>query len=141
MTAGVNSTATMAQKLELSHSLLIMTMDQIKSMSRDYSSLKPLLFIFTNSLATHLQIQNDGFFQTLKVNQMKEKSDSQMVEFLRMDLNDLRVKLFTFMEEYLKDEWKTPKKNFRRDINELLGDVFKRIEVERSYVIPYCAFT
>ena len=136
--AATNSQLSLAQKLEASQNVLLGYMDALQSPSTNVSVLKLQLINFTESLVGHLQMQNEEFFRILEKNYLQLKRDSQMSFFFQAQLKQLKVELYTFMENYLESQWTVKKRNFNQDLRNLIDAVRGQIEVERAYMIPYC---
>ena len=138
MGATIESKLSLAQRLEASHVLLLEIIDSMKSSLRDWTQLKPKLKDLTEYLLKHLQLQNEDLFKALKENYKRLKPDSQIPDFLEADYKELKVRVYSFMEELLDSEWTTKKYSARQDVKDFIQKILERIEVERAYLIPYC---
>jgi len=101
---------------------------------KSYGKVKGEIHIFQQTLLSHFEKQNTEFFQKLELFFQNEKQEFKMIEFLKKDLNEMKVEVFTFFEKHPCDMGDINPGSFSRDFSQLAHNLVVRIKIEEEYL-------
>ena len=124
------------QSIEINHQGLLGVISQIRPIARNYLQARQFLPSFQAKLLEHFKIQNSAFFDQLVGRVAADPKQVKMVEFLSVNLKDLKIKTLIFFDEHSGNMMDVKPKNFISDFAGFSDDVLFRINAEREYLIP-----
>ena len=122
--------------IEISHQNLLAIVSQIRPVTRNYLQARQFLPSFQAKLLEHFSLQNAAFFERLVQRAATDPQQLKMVEFLSVNLKDLKIKTLVFFDEHSGNMIDLKPKNFINDFVAFSDDVLFRINAEREYMIP-----
>ncbi len=88
------------KQFKLAHQSILVTIDQINQTIRFYPKAKPFIRELQSKLLAHFKRQNDSFFNPLAEFYSNHRSLAKMMEFLRYDFKEIKVKRLIFFDRY-----------------------------------------
>ena len=72
----------------------------------------------------------------MRCHQGWRNEDGTLVEFLTLDLKDMKVKALLFFDEFPADLGDVSPKNFPKKFSDFADQVMSRFKVEEGYLMP-----
>ncbi len=119
-----------------SHLAIVEQMDQIHHSIRSYNEAKPKLQILQSILLNHFVIQKQNLYDQLEEAYASDREKSKLIEFLKTDLKDLKIKILLFFDDHPADLSDQKPKHVVQDFDRLASDVLGRIHHEKKYLFP-----
>jgi len=104
------------------HREIVSSIDQVQCVIRSFNKSRSKLKDFAGVLSAHLKRQ-DEVFDRLKDLYKEDRQASKMLEFLEVNLREIRIHLLTFMDQYLFEPGGTVERTFAKDFMGLLKEV------------------
>src|SRR5262245_27219093 len=87
-------------EFKVGHRGLLESVNDIQPLLRSYPQAKPRLRTFETLLFRHFEIQSGQFFDRLEQVASENREKIKMVEFLREDLKEMKVKTLIFFDAH-----------------------------------------
>lgn len=119
-----------------SHQALVNSVDQIQLNMRDYLRVKPHLRELHANLLAHFSRQNHVLFEQLNALNKDDRQASKMLEFLELDLRDLKIRYLVFYDQHSGELADSHGRNFTKNFTEFAGAILGRVKIEEEYMFP-----
>ena len=124
------------KKLKFGHQVILQTFNRVRVNIRTTDILKPTIQQLQEIVLIHLAKQNDEMFEKLNACFQEDRQQIKMLEFLSVDLKDIKVKALTFFDRYGPDArqavWRLPP----QELSGFEKDMMARIKSEEEYLFP-----
>ena len=124
------------RQFKVAHQSILVTIDQINQNIRSYSKAKPFIRDLQAKLLAHFERQNDSLFKPLEGFHADHRPSAKMIEFLRYDLKDIKIKLLIFFDRHSGEINDMCNRSFPKDFTEFSQAVIGRIKVEEDFLLP-----
>ncbi len=127
----VSSLQEVSAQLETSQAELLVDLENVNRLLRSEGSLKGAWATFQNKILHHLRLVDDIVELSVVQKILEERGNQRILEFLKFNVKDLKVKLLFLMDTY------TPQGKFRNFPFEFSGfaaDVLAEINIEKTYL-------
>ena len=124
------------KQFKTAHQSILVTIDQINPMTRSYRQAKPFIRDLQTKLLAHFERQNDSLFKPLEEFHAEHRPSAKMIEFLRYDLKDIKIKLLVFFDRHSGEINDIYNRSFPKDFTEFSQAVIGRIKVEEDFLLP-----
>lgn len=128
--------ADLIYQFKTAHQSIQVTIDQINSSIRSYNQAKPKIRDLHIKLLAHFGKQNDALFNPLAEFYADHRSSAKMIEFLRYDLKDVKVKLLIFFDRHSGEMGDVHHRTFPKDFIEFSKVLTGRIKIEEDFLLP-----
>ncbi len=128
--------ALIKDNLKMGHIAILDNLDEIQVKVRVYTQAKPKLQELQGKLLAHFGQQNKIFFELLAENFAENRPKAKKVEFLDIDLKDVKIKTLLFFDEFPADMADNHPVNFPKRFMDFAHMVIARIKMEEDYLIP-----
>ena len=123
-------------RLKVSHQSIVDSIDQILPLTRSYVAAKPKIRDMSEKLVHHFGKQDQEFFETLRSCYEGNREAMKMIEFLTVDLKDIKVQYLIFFEKYTGELVDIGSRDFPQKFTEFSRHVLSRIRVEEEQLFP-----
>lgn len=118
------------------HQAILATISDIQPLLRAYLQAKPKILAWNKQLLDYFKLQDREFWDRLEVFYMENREASKMLEFLSVDLKDVKIKYLAFFEKHSGEMQDTKARSFPKDFTDFAGLITARIKVEEEYLFP-----
>jgi len=118
------------------HHAVLLSVSQIQSVVRSYSSARALLGGLGEQLLAFLGVEDEEFFRSLRDLLSEDRPALKMLEFLELDLKDLKIKYLVFYDRYTNIPTGNEDRIFLRDYREFSAAIVARVNLESEYLFP-----
>ncbi len=132
------------ERLKVSHQKIIHSIEGIEQVLQKgnltkvlYIKVKPEVLVFQDVILSHCEQQNFQFFRKLELYFQDKPQDLKMIEFLKKDLNALKVQILTFIEYHPCNMGDLNFHNFPKDFTSLAQNLITRIKIEKDYFLLF----
>lgn len=122
--------------IQFSHIALLDSLQDIRFFVRNYQQVKPKLLDLQEKMFRHFNLQPADLYTALNEFNVGRREDLKILEFLDVDLKDLKVKTLVFFDQHRADQLDNKPGNFIADFNAFAAAVTARIKAEEKYLIP-----
>ncbi len=122
--------------LKIGHLSLLDDIDRMQHFLRSYNAARPLLRDIQAKLFNHFAKQKIDLYDTLSKLVKDNREEFKMVEFLKVNLNDIKVRSLVFFDEFPCDMSTHKAVNFAVRFGEFSQEIIARITVEEKHLIP-----
>jgi len=122
--------------LKTGHQAIVNCIAEIQPLLRSYLSAKPKLREFHKTLLAHFNLQNAALADRLSAHYVDNREALKMVEFLTVDLKDIKVRYLLFFEQHSGELPDINARSFPKDFMSFAGLLLARIKMEEDYLIP-----
>jgi len=123
--------------IKFAHISLLDSIDQIKQTIRSYEVTKPKLRNLQEKLFAHFTQQKSDLYDQLTDSLKGDRHKTKMVEFLIVNLKDLKIRTVEFYDLHPADVLDLRPKNFPVDFLDFSGEIMARVKSEEDYLLPY----
>lgn len=123
-------------KTEIQHEQMLELFDQIKKGQRNYLSVKAQLRELQDKVLEHISLQNTILAEVLQNPVHAGVIDAKLLEFLQIDLRDIKIETLVFFDEHPADMGDVRPGNFSGDFAHYAQRMTERIKTEKEYVLP-----
>jgi hypothetical protein len=116
--------------------LVLQLCGEIMPQARFYKRVHSRLMELEGFLVRYIQAQDDGFFMELGRRHAKDGNKLKMIEFWKVDLKDLKIKIFLFFEHYGKDPLAKGNAHLGKDFLDLFNAIKTHFEIQKNYLFP-----
>ena len=113
------------------HSLL-----RLQALRHNYRAVRLLTGECREMIYSYLKRQDDQFYSRMTEFYGENRSALKMIEFLIVDIKELKVATFAFFEQYGVANPLEQGRNFARDLRGYKQVVSERFRVEGDYLLP-----
>ena len=132
----MKETADSLRQFKVAHQSILETIDQIQQSVRFYNQVKPHIRILEDQLLVYFGKQDENLYGPLIVHYAANREATKMIEFLRLDLRDLKIKLLIFFDQHSGEMGDQHARNFPKDFMEFAAAVIGRMRIEEDYLFP-----
>src|SRR3989338_8941375 len=112
------------------------TLEKIKNIGTDYSSMNTLLLEMKEAFLAHMSLEDTEFYINLRRRVQLSNDLVRTLDFLVKDLEDLKIAALIFFEKYASEEVGYLEKEFAADFHHFYQRVLRRIELEEEQLFP-----
>lgn len=120
----------------LSHEAILDVVAQLQGLTRSYLQAKPLLLDLSERLLAYFNRQDREFYRDLSVFFAEDRAALKILEFLELDLKDLKIQYLVFFEKHSGELGDVNSRNFVKDFREFSGAVIARVKMEEDRLMP-----
>ncbi|MCB9757754.1 MAG: hypothetical protein H6753_04930 [Candidatus Omnitrophica bacterium] len=113
------------------HSLL-----RLQALRHNYRAARLLTGETREMIYSYLKRQDDHFYTMMTEFYRDNRSALKMIEFLTVDIKEVRVATFAFFEQYGVANPLEQGRNFARDLRQYKELMINRFRIERDYLLP-----
>ena len=124
------------KQFKLAHQSILVTIDQINPIIRSYRQAKPFIRDLQAKLLAHFERQNNSLFKPIEEFYADHRPSAKMIEFLRYDLKDIKIKLLIFFDRHSGEIDDICSRSFPKDFTEFSQAVIGRMKVEEDFLLP-----
>lgn len=118
------------------HHTILQSVDKVQIAARSYSAGRAAFTEFGEVLLAHFRKQDVPFFRALQEFFAEDREALKMIEFLIVDLKDMKVRYLIFDDRYGLYPTGNDARTFAKDFRELADAVIGRIRLEEEYLFP-----
>lgn len=115
---------------------VLVTLEQIAQHARSFGKARPQLPELENKLLLHLQYQQNKIYPALADFFSENREAAKKMEFLRYEINELKVKTAIFTDKYSFNFSAVTARNFPIAFMEFRQAVIERIRSEGEQLLP-----
>ena len=112
------------------------TLEQLQSVRNNYREARKISGECREKLFYYLRMQDEKFYKSLEDFYGENRPALKMIEFLTVDLKEVKVKTFNFFVKYGVDNPLEQGRNFARDLRVYRQEILQRFRAEESYLLP-----
>ena len=118
------------------HHAIVDGVSQVQLFLRSYKEARAKLNVVEELLLNHFGRQDEKFFNDLMGFYQSDRQRLKMLEFLSVDLKDIKIQYLTFCDRYW-GEWSDIKmRNFPKDFTDFTALILQRVRIEEEYLFP-----
>lgn len=118
------------------HQAIMSAVSQVRQVVRSYPAARSRLHELNDILMAHLSRQDREFFKRLFDYYEGNRESTKMLEFLSLDVKDLKINYLTFLDKHLGDAGSRRVASFPKDFTDFTQTLMMRIQLEEEYLIP-----
>lgn len=123
----------------LSHEAILDVVSQLQALTRSYFQAKPLLVDLRERLLAYFNRQDQEFYQTLRNFFAEDRPALKILEFLELDLKDVKIQYLIFFEKHSGEMGDVNSRNFVKDFREFSNVLLARVKTEENHLLPLLA--
>ncbi|MCB9771265.1 MAG: hypothetical protein H6754_01750 [Candidatus Omnitrophica bacterium] len=111
-------------------------LEQLQSLRNNYREARKISGECREKMFYYFRVQDEKFYKSLEDFFAENRPALKMIEFLTLDLKEVKVKTFNFFVKYGVDNPLEQGRNFARDLRVYRQEILHRFRVEESYLLP-----
>jgi hypothetical protein len=116
--------------------MIMRSLLRLQALRHNYRAARLLTGECREMMYSYLKRQDDQFYAQMSQFYHDNRPALKMIEFLTVDIKELRVATFAFFEQYGVANPLEQGRNFIRDLRGYKQVVLERFRVERDYLMP-----
>lgn len=116
--------------------MIVRSLLRLQALRHNYRAARLLTGECREMIYSYLKRQDEQFYATMTEFYRENRSALKMIEFLTVDIKELRVATFAFFEQYGVANPLEQGRNFARDLRGYKQIVLERFRVETDYLLP-----
>ncbi len=116
--------------------MILRSLLRLQALRHNYRAARLLTGECREMMYSYLKRQDNQFYSQMSQFYHDNRSALKMIEFLTVDIKEVRVATFAFFEQYGVGNPLEQGRNFIRDLRGYKQVVLERFRVERDYLMP-----
>jgi hypothetical protein len=118
------------------HQSIINALKKIEESMHSFTHAKACIHELQTHLLQHYMFQDDLFFEQLTLFFSQDDHTIKLLEFIKIDLHDKKVKTLTFFDKHSFDGFHIYPGKFMRDFDEFAKYTMERVRLEQERLLP-----
>jgi len=124
------------KSLKRGHLAILLTIDEIQAIAHSYLKAKPKIRTLQEQVFAYFSLQKDDLFEELTHSFKGNQEKLKLIEFLKHDLKEMKIKALYFVDEHPADMADIRPKKFSADFAQFAKDLHTRFKIEEEYLFP-----